>query len=129
MKYDDNGSLVLSGKLGEAVVSGVGVEEYAKALMSGKSENLTYQDMQDFQDFTSEFFVLGKFPSRKDGLEEYEALVLLRKSDKAPFGIRYDVCLNPAYEEVYMYDPDTDTESVVFEPMRPFTIQGYEPAE
>ena len=129
MKYDDNGNLVLSGKLGEAVVSGEGLEEYAKALMSGKSENLTYQDMQDFQDFTSEFFVLGQFPSRKDGLEEYEALVLLRKSDKAPFGIRFDACLDPAYEEVYTYDPDTDTESVVFEPMQPFTAQGYEPAE
>lgn len=129
MNYDDNGNLVLSAKLGEAVISGEGVEEYARALFSGKSESLTYQDMQDFQDFTREFFVLGKAPSRKEGLEEYEAFVLLRKADQAPFGIRYDDYLTPVYEEVCTYDPDTDTESVVFEPMQPFTIQGYEPAE
>lgn len=125
MKYDDNGNLVLSGKLGEAVISGEGVEEYAKALMSGKSENLTYRDMQDFQDFTSEFFVLGKFPSRKDGLEEYEALVLLRKSDKAPFGIRYDLHYGLAGRD---YGGDSD-HPYTFQPMQPYSINGYEPAE
>lgn len=133
MKYDDNGNLVLSGKLGEAVISGEGVEEYAKALMSGKSERLSYQDMQDFQDFTSEFFVLGKFPSRKDGLEEYEAFVLLRKSDQAPFGIRYDAHFGISYPGVYTYVPETegtpDHEVVIFQPMQPFTFQGYEPVE
>lgn len=133
MNYDDNGNLVLSGKLGEAVVSGEGVEEYARALFSGKSENLSYQDMQDFQDFTSEFFVLGKFPSRKDGLEEYEAFVLLRRSDQAPFGIRYDAGLGISYQGVYTYVEETDDapdhEVVIFNPMQPYTIQGYEPAE
>lgn len=132
MKYDDKGNLILRGKLGEAVISGEGVEGYAKALMSGKSENLTYQDMQDFQDFTSEFFVLGKFPSRKDGLEEYEAFVLLRKSDQAPFGVRYDAGFGE-YEDVYTYVQETedtpDHEVVIFKPMQPFTIQGYEPVE
>lgn len=129
MKYDDKGNLVLYGKLGEAVVSGEGLDEYAKALMSGKSENLTYQDMQDFQDFTSEFFVLGKFPSRKDGLEEYEAFVLLRKSDQAPFGIRYDAAGEPDQCLKFCSAGERDDTWREFVPMQPFTIQGYEPAE
>lgn len=119
MKYDDNGNLVLRGKLGEAVISGEGVEEYAKALFSGKSENLSYQDMQDFQDFTSEFFVLGKFPSRGT----HPNLILLRKEDQAPFGVEDHVNYGVEGEE-------TD-DGVIwrFTPMQPFTIQGYEPAE
>lgn len=123
MKYDDKGNLILSGKLGEAVVSGEGLEEYAKALFSGRSENLSYQDMQDFQDFTSEFFVLGKHPGRSEG--EFW-LILLRKTDQAPFGLDMgdrDSYIEPTWEdndEGFMWE---------FVPMQPYTIQGYEPAE
>lgn len=122
MKYE-NGNLILSGKLGEAVVSGEGVEEYAKALMSGKSESLSYQDMQDFQDFTSEFFVLGKHPGREEG---WFWFILLRKGDQAPFGLDMgdrDFNIEPTWED--------DEKGFMWEfvPMQPVTIQGYEPAE
>lgn len=122
MKYDDNGNLVLSGKLGEAVVSGEGVEEYAKAMMSGKSENLSYQDMQDFQDFTSEFFVLGLQPSREDWEGKMEAFTVLRKADRAPYGFTLPFGVEPWEDRDF-------SEGVTMVPMQPFTIQGYEPAE
>lgn len=118
-KYDDNGNLVLSGKLGEAVVSG-DFKAFTDALVSGKSEDgLSYQDMEDFNRFTNEFFRLGEFPDR----DNLRRVVVLRKQDQAPFGT--------------FGDPETDNldsplggpSKSVFWPCQPFIIQGYEPAE
>lgn len=114
MNYDDNGNLILTGKLGEAVVNN-DFEAFTKAQISGKSEDgLTYQDMADFNEFVSEFFAVGWQRGRGD--DEY--LVLIRKSDQASFGME----LRPHS----MWTPGGDA---VFEPVQPFTIQGYEPAE
>lgn len=129
MIYDDNGNLILSDKLGEAVVNN-DFEAFTKAQISGKSEDgLTYQDMADFNEFVSEFFRLGEFPSRKGEYDQYTALVLIRKSDHAPFGIRSSWDEAIIYSDIYTYNPDTDSETLIFTPMQPFTIQGYEPAE
>lgn len=112
--YDDNGNLILSGKLGEAVVNN-DFEAFTKAQISGKSEDgLTYQDMADFNEFISEFFRLGKFPDREGAWN----LILMRKSDQAPFGL-----VSPLITGGVRWVSD----QARFRPMQPF--QGYEPAE
>lgn len=65
--------LELSDKLGAAVVEGVGVMNYTEALLHGRSETLSYADMQEFQDFTANYFT-----ATFDG-----ELVLFRKADGA----------------------------------------------
>lgn len=114
MNYDDNGNLVLSGKLGEAVVSG-DFKAITDALVSGKSEEgLSYQDMEDFNRFTGEFFRLGEFPDQ-DGRFR---VIVLRKVDQAPFGGDGE----PGIDGDFGDPPEFE-----FIPMQPF--QGYEPAE
>lgn len=120
MNYDDNGNLVLSGKLGEAVVSG-DFKAFTDALVSGKSQDgLSYQDMEDFNRFTNEFFRLGEYPTR-DG-DTY--LVVLRKADSASFG-------TDKGDPSYPYEPSFEGDDVGFVwefiPMNRY--EGYEPAE
>lgn len=119
-RYDDTGNLVLSGKLGEAVVNN-DFEAFTKAQISGKSDDgLTYQDMADFNEFVSEFFRIGESNDRKGQVY----LVLIRKEDQASFGLEY--------HDNYGYNCDRyedDKPCWDFRPMNPFTIQGYEPAE
>lgn len=78
----------LSEKLGNAVVFSVGQLTYAKAMLYGSSQTLTYADIQEFQDFTTAYFVL-----EVDG-----ELVLFRKSDGVAF--------RNSKDEPFVFTPD-----------------------
>lgn len=86
-----NEKIELSNKLGRAVVLGEGVTTYANALLHGHSSDLTYGDMQEFQDFTTSYFV-----HTAQG-----ELVLLRKED--------GVALRLTSEDPYTFEPDGTT--------------------
>lgn len=122
IEYSESGSLLLSGRLGEAVVRN-DFSAFLDALESGKSEEgLTYQDMADFNQFSSEWFLVGEAPGPGGS---YEYSILVRRQDKAPFGFELpapECNLEPSWED--------DERGFIWEfvPMNPFTIQGYEPA-
>lgn len=120
MNYDDNGNLVLTGKLGQAVVNN-DFRAFTEAQISGKSEEgLTYQDMADFNEFVSEFFRIGEFPDREGDVY----CVIIRKVDQAPFGADKG---DPSYPYAPSFGHGTLGLEWEFVPMQPF--QGYEPAE
>lgn len=91
MKQLDNDSLILSDKLGAAVVLGDGVLDYATATLHGRSDTLTYEDMQEFQDFTANYFTMDV-----DG-----DLILLRKDTGQ--------VLRLTPEDQYTFEPDGTT--------------------
>lgn len=78
----------LSEKLGKALVFEEGQLAYAQAMLYGSSQTLTYADIQEFQDFTTAYFV-----HEVDG-----DLVLLRKSDGVAF--------RNSEEEPFVFTPD-----------------------
>lgn len=78
----------LSEKLGKALVFEEGLFNYAQAMLYGSSRILTYADIQEFQDFTTAYFV-----------HEVEGdLVLLRKSDGVAF--------RNSEDEPFVFTPD-----------------------
>ena len=83
----------LSEKLGKALVFDEGQLAYAQAILYGNSKNLSYADIQEFQDFTSAYFV------HEDGDET----VLLRRSDGVGF--------RNSEEEPFVFTPDGTTVS------------------
>lgn len=120
LKYSEEGSLLLTGPLGYAVVD-QNFDPFTEALTAGKSDSgLTYQDMADFNQFSQEFRIEGIRPSVYP-FDEH--LILIRKLDGAPYGFEVpDYGTEPSWE-------DDERGSVwEFTPMNPVTIQGYNPA-
>lgn len=118
--YDEDGTLLLSGSLGLSVVS-ENFDHFIEALSTGKSDaGLTYQDMADFNQFSQEFRIEGIRPSR---YPFHEHLVVVRKSDGAPYGFEV-----PEHDTEPSWEDDERGFIWDFVPMNPVTIQGYEPA-
>lgn len=88
MKQLDNDNLILSDKLGAAVILGDGVLDYATATLHGRSDTLTYADMQEFQDFTANYFTMDV-----DGdlvLIRKETGQILRLTSEDPYSFESD---------------------------------------
>lgn len=78
MTENEYGQLVIGGRLGEAVASG-STREFTRAIREGTDTNvdnpLTYQDIQDYQDFRTKYLLVGIVDSK----------VLIIRADGATF--------------------------------------------
>lgn len=123
MKYDEEGNLVISDKLGYAIVAD-DFWEFERAVKANKSDDLSYQDLMDFSMFSQAYRALGSFLGAP--FEEYEygqvMMAVIQRADGATFGFDYWKQGGKYGEADYGPDEDGDW---VFVPVEPFTITGY----
>lgn len=97
LKYLEDGSLVLSDRLGQAVCRN-DLSEFEETVEKGVSQVLTYQDVADYTAFAGQFNIMGMFPI---GSTE---VVVIRRKDGATFGTKGNV-------EGWVFEPVERTES------------------
>lgn len=134
MNYDEEGNLILKGKLGSAVAWG-DLWEFKEAAERGSDPDLTYQDMADFTAFTTQFKILGNFLASE--FDEYgygqEMVSVIHRHDGATFGKFYWKG-GGKYGEANLESDDFEGAPHPdgiwkFVPVEPFTIIGYKGVE